>query len=187
MNRGTRVFAAAAMSVVLLAGCSGGGGGGGGSVSAQDFASKVCSSLSDWLDAIRQRASEVGGAVKPGTSPQEGQDILRDYMDGVINDTKDMVEGVRDAGVPDVPNGETIENTLVTALEGAEQAFETAREQVDSLPTDSADAFKQGAETLASSINSHASDVTRALQGVSSAQLDEAFSNSEACQSAGGS
>ena len=89
---------------IVLAACSGGGGGS--KVSADAYASTVCTHVKTWLDQIRQRASELQTAMSPGTSPTRGRDLLGSYLDNVISDTDDMINAIKDAGTPDISNGD---------------------------------------------------------------------------------
>jgi len=169
---------------IVLAACSGGGGSGT-KVSADAYATTVCTHIKTWLDQIKQRASDLKTAVAPGTSPQTGKDLLGSYLDGVIADTSDMINAIKDTGTPDVPNGSQISDTLVSGLEQAKAAFDDARSQVDQLPTTSRSAFSHAAEQLGTSINSKVGGVVQSFQGIKSPQLDQAFRTASACQSNG--
>ena len=120
-----RLVAISLVIPIVLAAC--GGGGGGSKVSADAYASTVCTHVKTWLDQIKQRASELQTAMSPGTSPTKGRDLLRSYLDGLISDTDDMINAIKDAGPPDVPNGDQISTTLTSGLEGAKGAFDDAR------------------------------------------------------------
>ena len=169
---------------IVLAACSGGGGGGGSKVSADAYATTVCTHVKTWLDQIKQRETALRTALSPGTSPTKGRDLLRSYLDGLISDTDDMINAIKDAGPPDVPNGDQISTTLTSGLEGAKGAFDDARGQVDSLPTNSRAAFARAAQQLGSSINSKVGGITQSFQGVKSPELDKAFNKVAACRSA---
>jgi hypothetical protein len=184
MRRRRLRFAALVVVIpVVLASC--GGGGGGGKVSATDYASSVCTHIKTWLAQIKQRASDLKTAVSPGTSPQRGKDLLGSYLDGVISDTDGMINAIKDAGTPDVPNGSQISDTLVSGLDQAKAAFDDARSQVDQLPTNSRTAFAHAAEQLGTSINSKVGGVVQSFQGLKSPQLDQAFRTASACQGSG--
>ena len=159
-------------------------GGGGSKIAPDAYATAVCSHVKGWLDQIKQRVGDLQKAVSPNTSPSQGKDLIRSYLDGVISDTDDMIDGIKNAGTPDVPNGDQIANTLVSGLEQARSTFQDARSQADSLPTNSRSAFGQAAQQLGSSINSKVNGVQNAFQGINSPQLDQAFNKSSACQGA---
>jgi hypothetical protein len=185
MARVLALLALALLVVGALSACGGGGGGGGGgagSVSAGEYADTVCGSLNTWLGAVKERASTVTDALSPTSSPDEGKQVLGDYLDGIIDDTDTMVSTIRDSGAPDVDNGAGISDTLVKALESTEKTFQAARDQVDSLPTQSVEAFRAAAQVLAQSIQTHISEVGTALQSISSADLDAAFTSSSECR-----
>ncbi len=166
---------------IVLAACSGGGGSGT-KVSADAYATTVCTHIKTWLDQIKQRETELQTAVSPGTSPTRGRDLLRSYLDNLISDTDEMISAIKDAGTPDIPNGDQISSTLTSGLEQAKSAFDDARGQVDSLPTNSRAAFARAAQQLGSSINSKIGGITQSFQGLKSPELDRAFNKAQACK-----
>jgi hypothetical protein len=181
MRRRLRFVALALVIPIVLAAC-GGGGGSGSKVSADAYASTVCTHVKTWLDQIKQRVGDLQAAVSPGTSPTKGKDLLRSYLDGVISDTDDMINAIKDAGTPDVPNGDQLSSTLLSGLERARGTFDDARGQVDSLPTSSRSAFAHAAQQLGSSINSKVGGIEQSFQGLHSPELDKAFNKVAACK-----
>jgi hypothetical protein len=177
-RRGIRFVALVVAIPVVLAACSGGGG----KVSANAYATSVCTNIKTWLGQIKQRATDLRTAVSPGTSPRKGKDLLGSYLDGVISDTATMINAINGAGTPDVSNGPQIASTLVSGLDQAKAAFDSARSQVDSLPTTSRAAFSRAAAQLGTSINSKVGGVVRSFQGLKSPQLDQAFRTVSACK-----
>jgi hypothetical protein len=181
MHRSRVRFVALVLVVpVVLGACSGGGGGG--KVSAEDYASSVCTHVKGWLDQIKGRVGDLQKAVSPSTSPSDGKELIRSYLDGVISDTDNMINAIKDTGTPDVPNGDKIASTLVSGLEQARSTFQDARDEADSLPTDSRASFASAAQQLGTSINSKVSGVEQAFQGINSPELDRAFNKASACQ-----
>jgi hypothetical protein len=178
-RRPVRFVALALVLFVALGACSSGGGG---TISADAYASSVCSHIKTWLDQIKQRAADLRTAVSSQTSPTKGKDLLGTYLDGVISDTDDMVDAIKDAGTPDVPNGDDLSTTLLAGLEKAKAAFEDARGQIDALPTSSRAAFARAAEQVGSSINAKVGGVVQSFRGLKSPELDTAFHKVPACQ-----
>jgi hypothetical protein len=157
-------------------------GGGADKVSPEDYASSVCGNLKTWLTGVQQQASDIKGAVSPDTPPQEGQQILADYLDEVLASTDRMIKAIKGAGIPDVPNGDVVARTLTGALDTARATLQEARDRVDSLPTDSREVFAQAAAALGQTITSKVGEVTKAFEGLNSAELDRAFNEVAACR-----
>jgi hypothetical protein len=169
----------AILVTLVLAAC---GGGGADKVSPEDYASSVCSNLKTWLTDVQRQAGDIKGAVSPDTPPQEGQQILANYLDEVLASTDRMIKAIEGAGIPDVPNGEVVARTLTGALDTARSTLQEARDKVDSLPTDSREAFAQAAAALGQTITSKVGEVTKAFEGLNSAELDRAFNEVAACR-----
>ncbi|MFN2544677.1 MAG: hypothetical protein ABR600_08935 [Actinomycetota bacterium] len=175
----TRRFVAVCCALALIGCC----GGGRPPVRAGVYADRVCSATADWLRKVQLRAGTVADAVSPATTPAEGREVLRRYVDAVVSETRTVVAAVRDAGEPDVADGAAIAEHLVGALEAARGALEAAEKEVASLPTSSRTAFTAAAQALALRIGTRVGEVAVALHRLSSTALDRAFEASRPCRS----
>jgi hypothetical protein len=178
------------MLVVLLLpivlGACGGGGGGGSKVSAGQYVGDLCRSLKTWRNAIQGRVSDLTSSISSSTTPEQGKQKLRDYLDGVLTDTDQMLSRIKDAGVPDVANGKSTADTLVSTLQLARDSLANARAQVDNLPTSSRQAFGRATQGLARQIQYLGTTVQASLAGLQSAsELNQAFNSSSACKAFG--
>ena len=197
IKRGLRWWAVLVVVPLVLGACSSGGGDngdggdnggdGGGtsqSVSAEDFASTVCTGLKTWLSDIQKGATDLATGISSGSSPQQGKDVLTNYLDAVIDATETFVATIRSAGVPDVTGGSDAANALADAFERIETALQQAKESVQDLPTDSPQAFAAAAANLARSIQTNLASATDALRDVPAPDLEQAFANTASCTGA---
>ena len=180
MRKRLSICAVLVLIPIVLGAC--GGGGGGSKVSASNYVNGICTNIRSWVEQVRQRQTDLQSQLTPGISPQQGQDLLRGFFDKVISDTENAVNGVRNIGIPDVPNGGTIASVFVSALDRAKTALETARGGVDSLPTNNPTAFKQAADQLGSEVKGSLNGIGSAFNGLKSSQLDQAAKTASACQ-----
>ncbi len=177
----TRSWAGLALIVALVAAC-----GGGGKVSAEEYVKAICTEVMAWTGEIQTLSEEVGQNLSAEATPLEGQAVLADFLDDVVAATDDHLAGVKDAGVPDVENGEEIAGTLVGVFEDAKEILVDARAKVDELPTDDPAAFGTAADQLGGSIQSALEGVGGGLGSLESPELSEAAGAEPACAELGG-
>ena len=167
---------ACALAGVALAGC------GGGKVSAEEYAVDVCRAGARWIEGIQSRTTSLREVLAPGTTPQEGQRVLRDYLDGVLALTEDALAALEEAGTPDVPDGGEFAKTLISAMKTARGALEDASDEVSALPTDDPEAFGEGAQHIAATVNAALSEAGRPIGEAQTPELRQAFSEEPTCR-----
>ena len=158
-----------------------GGGGGGDQVSAEDYASAVCSSTQDWVQGLQKRATDLQGSLGTDISPEEGKEALAGFLDDVISDTEDWITGLNDAGVPDVSGGEDAAEDLRAAAEEAKGVLEDTRSSVDDLPTDDEQEFAQEAGKVGTATEDSLGKVGDAISEPESEELKTALEETPAC------
>ncbi len=185
----TRRYAALAAILLcgagLLTACGGddeGGGGGGDTVSASSFASDVCSAVGDWAGGIQEESQQISSAFQSG-SPEEGKQILEDFIGGAVDRTDDLIAEVEEAGVPDVDGGEEYADQLRDAFEAARNVLADVQAEAADLPSDP-QAFGQAAQELGSGVQEALGAVGESVEQPDSPELEEAFEEEEACASA---
>jgi len=156
-------------------------GGDGESVSADDYASAICSSTQDWVDGLQGRATDLQGSLGSDVSPEQGKDALAGFLDDVISDTDDWIAAVNDAGVPDVEGGEQAADDLLTAAEDAKVVLEDTRSRVDDLPTASDADFAREASEVGSATQESLGTIGDAISEPESDELRTALEESPAC------
>ena len=183
-SRSARRWAASATLVLLLSACGGGGGGlGGGKVGAQRWIKSACTSIGSWVSDIQKRVTAVS-SQHPST-PQEGKKTITDFFDAVISDTGKLIDDLKAAGTPDVPNGDQIETAIVTALEKAKSLLEQARSRVPSLPTDNPQAFLNAIEDMSRAVQRAFQQAGKQFSNLRSPELEQAASQEPACKTIG--
>jgi hypothetical protein len=159
---------------VCLAACGGGG------VSPREYVRSVCEAMADWQGEIQDRSTSLAQDLGTDATPQQGKDALAEFLDGVITDTEGMVDQVEEAGSPDIQDGEDQANRLTDALTQVLEAFRAARTEVQTLPTDSPEAFQQRADEIGSAIQSAITEAGSTFEQPSP-ELDPVFEGEPAC------
>jgi hypothetical protein len=152
---------------------------------AEEFVSTLCTEMQNWITSLQEGQADVQANVDPG-SAESGKEALATFFDAAIEATDKLVASIEDVGVPDVDGGDGVQQQLVTKFQEARDALQSAREQVDSLPTDDPQAFKTAAEALGTTIQAQLSAIGDALSSLSQAELDEAAQTEPACTSLSG-
>ena len=174
----------ALICVAVLSSC-GGGESGANSVSANVYLAGLCRELGDWTQAAQDRLSQVQSKVQSTATVPERKDILRSYIEGLIGDTDDLIDGVRALGFPDVPGGQETANAFVTAFERAKNSLENGRQRIDDLPDDPV-GFSQAADQLGNDLQQQLSSIGDSVSGLGGQEdLKSAFASTPQCQSLG--
>ena len=152
--------------------------------STAEWADSVCTSLADWRGSILALA-DAGG--EPLTA-----DELRDRLDDAESATSDLVAELRDLGPPDLEAGDDVEQALDDAVAGLEESYgdvQSAAEDATEAEnqTEFLGALAEVADDFAA-LFQQAGDIVATLQSASlfgdaSAELEQAFTDSESCQS----
>jgi hypothetical protein len=181
MSRATRhlIIALAVLVplVTLFAGC-GDDDEGEETTDPQTYAGAVCMTIGDWVGAIRAGAQEAF-QLPAGATPQEGKDFVTSFIGDALTETTSARDSLADAGAPDVDGGEEIADALVSAFDEAVAIFEQAADDAEAIPTDSPQAFEQGATELGGTIQTSLQESGAALN-----ELDESEDLSSAAREA---
>ncbi len=177
------MFRLKTVSLLLAAGLFVGAcGGGGGSADAEAYASRICQAFSTWVNDIQRRNQTLTAALGPQATPAEGKEQLQIFLDSVIEDTDKLINSVDAAGVPDVEGGQRAATQVKNAAARAKRSFESARAQVDQLPTDNRAAFRAGAQQIGTQIGSSLSALGQELRNrAQSQEIRQAFEDSPTC------
>jgi len=154
---------------------------GGGATPARTYVQALCNAATTWQGKVQQGATQLGTELTGNPSPAHGKQVFGQFLDGVIRSTDEMIGRVKAAGTPDVKDGKEAADKVVGTLEQVRAAFQSARAQVDKLPTGDQQAFQQGANQIGSTITSSLSDVQNPFK--SSPQLTAVFNDEPACTS----
>lgn len=153
----------AALPFALLAGC-GGDSGGADTVEPRAWAEDVCQSAADWLAENNASAAEVQQSAPP--SPEEGRQVMSEFMADIVERGDQMMREVEAAGIPDIEGGAEARDEFVSLMQQLVDAFRAATEEVENLPTD--ESFPQELEAAMTRMNEQ-------IEGIDSTQVEEAM------------
>lgn len=196
-QRFLRVLAIGAVAALTLGACGGDDGGGGAepdadggaeTVSVDDYASDVCNALSAWVTDIQDRAATITEGIDPGDA-DAGKERLEEFIGETVTGTDELIASVEEAGIPDTEGGEEAAEQIQTGLEQVKTILEDAQTQIADLPTNDPQAFGQGAQEIATSLQEATGEAASTIDSANSEELTEAFGSNEDCAqySGGGS
>jgi hypothetical protein len=155
-----------------------------GSSSAEEYATGTCTAISGWIDAITARASDLSDVPPDATA---GQEVMLDFLDGVLDDTDSMISEVEGLGVPDVDEGEAASTALLSALNQVRDLYQGLRDSVADLDTSDPTAFGAALTELSTGLDSGSGDVGSALEQFQGGDLAATFQATPACAALTGS
>jgi hypothetical protein len=172
----------------LAAGC----GGGDSNESAQpaqpqgtppaEWVTTVCGALDDWQTSLQQGAKGLPQQVLQAGSPEDAKKEITDFLDEVVDETQTMVDKVDEAGSPAVDAGERVRTAVHARLLKVKAAFENARQQVESVPTDNPRAFQQQLTQIGQDLAAQGQALGDVLGAANQKPLRDAIQNTAACQ-----
>jgi hypothetical protein len=145
------------------------------------WADDVCSSVQEWQENL---ASLAVDAQAEGLS----RETVMTAVEGGVEATRRLRDQLQDLGPPDTEGGDEVEQELDQLADTVVESVEAARAQADQLPED------QSVPELLQSLTSIAGDLQSVVVEAQASfaelqelepgeELEEAFQNSEDCQS----
>ena len=145
MNR-TVASALAGVAALALTAC--GGGGGSDRVAVADYSSSVCTALRTWQEHLREGSSVLASRIQTEPSLAVVRDQFVAFYGDAVEETETMLDGVEDAGVPDLDQGEQVVESLLQTLRRFPQLIRDAQAKAEALPVENERAFTEKAQTL---------------------------------------
>jgi hypothetical protein len=149
-----------------------------GGSSAEEYATGTCTAINDWITSIQDRATGLSDVPPDATA---GQDVMLDFLDGVISDTDALIGEVEALGVPDVPEGEAASEALLGVLGQVRDLYQGIRDSVADLDTSDPTAFASALGELSTGLDSGSTDIGSALEEFQDGELAGAFQADPAC------
>jgi hypothetical protein len=152
-------------------------------VTAASYVKALCSSIGPFERDVVTRSSALNlTSVK---SPAEGKTALKTFLTAISGDTDTAVSKLNAAGTPNVSDGQHISSAILSAFRQLQSAMHTATTQADALSTQSATAFKNGAESLGKTVRDSMSRIGQNLQAstLKSTDLQKAAQKEPSCKS----
>jgi hypothetical protein len=195
----TRVIALAAVVALCsaaLAACGGGGStattgasgasgaAGTGQVSASDYVASVCGAIVDLRSTVKSdQASAQQALTTGGNDPAAVKEQLSKFISEVASATQQLAAEVKNAGTPDVPNGDQFASRLNNRLDQITTAVQGAENKVNALPTSSPQAFSSAAQSFDANFTQQISQFSQLDPSSGSPELKQAADQNSDCQS----
>jgi len=181
LTRAIAVITLAALPVVGLSAAPAGAK----TVSPQQWSTKFCTALSDWLNTIQGSSTDVKDALSNTTDLAAAKTTLVDFLSQAVDATDTAIGDVKAAGTPKTTNGAKISAAFVSALGRAKKLFEKAEADAENLPTDSAASFSSAATEIATAISEGGSEIDSGFVKVDKLDkgraLDKVVQKTKAC------
>ncbi|MGH9026704.1 MAG: hypothetical protein ACRDWD_11420 [Acidimicrobiia bacterium] len=176
------------------------------------WTASICTSLTDWIDAITAidddaqdvvglqgtvetddtgddtgfDTGENGNRGSANIEPDEARRILVGLFGDAADASDELIEGLEDAGVPDIDDGQELNDLFLENFTNVREAFATARDDAEDLPVDDPEDFTDAAQTILDDIEIASIDVQTAFNEASTEldvdEFEDAFADDEACE-----
>jgi hypothetical protein len=168
-------------AVILAAGCGGSSSSSSNEKSADDWASGMCTALTDWTNSVKTAGNSLRGNVS--------KDSLQSATDDIKSATDTLVGDLKDLGKPNTKSGQDAK----AAVDELSSEISGDVKEMQSAVSDASGA--QGAITAASSVGTALTSMGTQINATASkldqadpdGELKKAFQNSSDCQSLSGS
>ena len=151
-------------------------------VSAERWARSVCTSLTDWTDALADAQDEHD---LDATDPEESKEAVVAYLEQVTDDTDALLDGLEKAGTPDVEDGKAIARTFRKGFKQARETFADAAQDAEALDTDDREQYVEDVREISEAINEGGAEIGETFDEADRKydvpELDEAFDAEPAC------
>jgi hypothetical protein len=161
--------------VVALAGC---GSSSSSKVSPDTYVGAVCSAITPLEKDVVSRSSALNNST--ASNATQAKKTLQTFLQAVAADSDNALSKIKAAGSPDINNGKTVSSTIIKAFTQLRDAMRTAETKADALPTNSASAFKSGAQALGASVRSSLNNID--ASGLSNPDLEKAAAKQASCK-----
>lgn len=156
-----------------------------GGASAAVYVHSLCTSMNDWVTAIKARAARVGSDVASADTLVKRRALAVAYFGDMAGLTGQLVNKVKALGPADVSGGAADHTVFVNAFMAAQQIFVAAQTTAKSLPVDNAKAFKTAFTASLTALQSASTQIGTALSSLTGGDLDTAAAADTACQAIG--
>jgi hypothetical protein len=177
MGSGRRAVAgwAGLVVAVALTGCGSNG------VPPKDWARDVCLAVKPWSTQIDASVTAARSKITSASEPAQTKTELVGLFEQAQRASSEALEKVRKAGTPDADKGKEMASQLAKSLEAAEKAFARAAAGVKALPTGDRDTFTSGVVKVGDQLSKDNNAGSGTLDGVRSAELEQAFVDVPEC------
>ena len=161
---------------LLAAGC-GGGGSSSNESSAQDWASGVCTALTDWTNSVKAAGNSLKGNIS--------QDSLKTAAGDIEDASKSLVSDLKGLGKPNTKSGQDAKDAVDKLGDEVNGDVNEMKDAVDNIS--GAQGVVTAAQSLSTTISKMATQIGSTAQTLDQAdpsgELKQAFKNAPACKS----
>ena len=159
-------------------------------VSAGEWAESVCGAIGVWrgeleatVEDIRTPNAAAGSEEPQSETPQGRTGFIRVGLERAVQATETMVEGIENAGTPEVSQGEEVAELVSSWADSARDDLEDAQDSLDEEADSLEDAIEQITEAVGA-IGSVLASGTRTLADVARTEpaLVAVFRDTSTCQ-----
>jgi hypothetical protein len=161
---------------------------GGPETSAEEWVADVCTDATTWVRNITGLEGQFQTDVQAaGEDIDQLKSVLVAFFEEAVAATSDLIEGVVEAGVPDVETGDAITEAVRVGLTQARDVLADAQADIEAASTDDPDTFGQTLTEATSSIEQGFQRIGETLDtatssGPGGAELEEAAEDQPSCQ-----
>jgi len=167
--------------IAALSACGGSSG-----VSAEEYASSVCSSVELWKGKLADGSQVLEERLRTVDTLAEVKAELIRFFDGAIRETDVMLAELDELEAPDVDSGEDSHAAVVAALQRFRPILVETRGKARQLPLDDELAFTTGAQSIGAAYQAEAQQlgslVTNAVGANDAPELQDAVAGDATCQ-----
>lgn len=149
--------------------------------SASTWAASVCDALAPWRAEIGTLTSRAQQQMTAKTTPAQAKENLVRLLGGAQTASETARAKVVRAGVPDVDGGDKVASGFVRSLSAIRDAYGKARDGVERLDADPADAFYDGVAAVLATLNDEYGRSALDTSKLSSPGLRKAFDEVPEC------
>ena len=156
---------------------------GGDSSESEQWASSVCSTVSDWQGKIEQAAQEVQTELQSPSLSSVG--AIETQIQSAVTATQKLSTDLKAIGAPDVDSGQQAKQQVDALASQLQSAVNLAKNTVDALPEDAnLNQLAQKLLPLAPAIQSLATSTSNTVKAIqtSSDELKQGFEDADACK-----
>jgi len=100
----------------------------------KEWATSVCTAVTDWVDTTKARAAALDtGLSAEGVTLRDVRDALVGYMGEVADATTDAIDAMDEAGVPATPKGKKAADTLTDSFRKIRTSLRKLQNQAEDI------------------------------------------------------
>ncbi|MGH3370301.1 MAG: hypothetical protein ACRDPR_09885, partial [Nocardioidaceae bacterium] len=151
-------------------------------VPAQQWIGSLCTGISEWQ-------AELGEVPDSSSNPDlvKLKAAMVSFLDALVRNTDKLIGRVRNAGVPDIDQGEQAATAFKAAFEGMGTSFRNAKSAIDGTPTNDQAAFAAGLQQVGVVLRGSIDSAQKAFGDISARypEIAEAAKNVPSCTKSG--